>query len=70
MLLKREPSNPVSASLMVGVGVMLTYSIQYDVNAIRVDNVFGHQIGHIPRTVASKLAPYIVCTLMGSEGRN
>ncbi|KAK0746699.1 RAD5-like protein [Schizothecium vesticola] len=31
----------------------------YDPNAIRVDNVFGHQIGHIPRTIASKLAPYI-----------
>ncbi|KAK0621623.1 SNF2 family N-terminal domain-containing protein [Bombardia bombarda] len=34
-------------------------SNQYDPNAIRVDNVFGDQIGHIPRTVAAKLAPYI-----------
>ena len=33
---------------------------QYDPNAIRVDNVLGRQIGHIPRTVAAKLAPYIV----------
>ncbi|KAK3318252.1 helicase-like protein [Apodospora peruviana] len=32
---------------------------QYDKNAIRVDNVFGIQIGHIPRTVAAKLAPYL-----------
>ncbi|KAK3936758.1 putative SWI/SNF-related matrix-associated actin-dependent regulator of chromatin subfamily A member 3-like 1 [Diplogelasinospora grovesii] len=31
----------------------------YDSNAIRVDNVFGNQIGHIPRLVAAKLAPYI-----------
>ncbi|GAB1318601.1 Rad5-like protein (SNF2 family domain-containing protein) [Madurella fahalii] len=31
----------------------------YDSNAIRVDNVLGHQIGHIPRTVAAKLAGYI-----------
>ncbi|KAK4191938.1 putative SWI/SNF-related matrix-associated actin-dependent regulator of chromatin subfamily A member 3-like 1 [Podospora australis] len=31
----------------------------YDPNAIRVDNVYGQQIGHIPRTVASKLAPYM-----------
>ncbi|KAK1831796.1 putative SWI/SNF-related matrix-associated actin-dependent regulator of chromatin subfamily A member 3-like 1 [Podospora conica] len=31
----------------------------YDANAIRVDNVFGDQIGHIPRTIASKLSPYI-----------
>ncbi|KAL2018517.1 hypothetical protein VTK56DRAFT_802 [Thermocarpiscus australiensis] len=31
----------------------------YDSNAIRVDNVLGNQIGHIPRTVAAKLAPYI-----------
>ncbi len=35
---------------------------QYDSNAIRVDNVLGHQIGHIPRTVAEKLAPYLVGT--------
>jgi hypothetical protein len=25
-----------------------------------VDYVFGNQIGHIPRTVAAKLAPYLV----------
>ncbi|KAH6856961.1 RAD5-like protein [Chaetomium sp. MPI-CAGE-AT-0009] len=34
-------------------------SNQYDPNAIRVDNVLGRQIGHIPRTVAEKLAPYL-----------
>ncbi|KAK4097378.1 RAD5-like protein [Parathielavia hyrcaniae] len=34
-------------------------SNQYDSNAIRVDNVLGRQIGHIPRTVAAKLAPYL-----------
>ncbi|KAK5660361.1 hypothetical protein OQA88_12902 [Cercophora sp. LCS_1] len=34
-------------------------SNQYDSNAIRVDNVLGNQIGHIPRTVAAKLAPYM-----------
>jgi hypothetical protein len=33
---------------------------KYDPNAIRVDNVLGQQIGHIPRTVAAKLAPYLV----------
>ncbi|KAL2267834.1 hypothetical protein VTJ83DRAFT_5111 [Remersonia thermophila] len=32
---------------------------QYDSNAIRVDNVMGRQIGHIPRAVAEKLAPYL-----------
>ncbi|KAK3390577.1 helicase-like protein [Podospora didyma] len=32
---------------------------QYDANAIRVDNVFGDQIGHIPRGTAAKLAPYL-----------
>ena len=32
----------------------------YDVNAIRVDNVMGHQIGHVPRGMASKLAPFMV----------
>jgi SWI/SNF-related matrix-associated actin-dependent regulator of chromatin subfamily A3 len=33
---------------------------QYDRNAIRVDNVMGAQIGHIPRQMAAKLAAYIV----------
>lgn len=33
---------------------------QYDRNAIRVDNVMGAQIGHIPRNLAAKLAPYMV----------
>ncbi|KAJ5462877.1 hypothetical protein N7475_007821 [Penicillium sp. IBT 31633x] len=31
----------------------------YDRNAIRVDNVMGAQIGHIPRQVAAKLASYM-----------
>ncbi|KAK2765991.1 hypothetical protein FQN54_007506 [Arachnomyces sp. PD_36] len=33
---------------------------RYDPNAIRVDNVMGAQIGHIPRNLASKLASYMV----------
>lgn len=33
---------------------------QYDSNAIRVDNVMGQQIGHIPRNMAAKLAKYMV----------
>ena len=40
---------------------------QYDRNAIRVDNVRGNQIGHIPRGVAAKLDigvhPVIIVTL-------
>jgi SWI/SNF-related matrix-associated actin-dependent regulator of chromatin subfamily A3 len=32
---------------------------QYDLNAIRVDNVRGNQIGHIPKGVAAKLAPFM-----------
>jgi SWI/SNF-related matrix-associated actin-dependent regulator of chromatin subfamily A3 len=35
-------------------------SNRYDSNAIKVVNVLGHQIGHLPRTVAGKLAPYMV----------
>ncbi|KAI1470954.1 SNF2 family N-terminal domain-containing protein [Daldinia caldariorum] len=31
----------------------------YDKNAIRVDNAMRNQIGHIPATLAAKLAPYI-----------
>ncbi|KAI9167044.1 matrix-associated actin-dependent regulator [Paramyrothecium foliicola] len=32
---------------------------QYDRNAIRVDNVLYQQIGHLPRKVVEKIAPYI-----------
>ena len=32
----------------------------YDSNAIRVNNVQGTQIGHLPRVLAGKLAPYLV----------
>ena len=32
---------------------------QYDPNAIRVNNVMGNQIGHIPRANAAKLAPFL-----------
>ncbi len=32
----------------------------YDSNAIRVDNVQGTQIGHLPRNLAAKLAPLMV----------
>ncbi|KAI0398989.1 SNF2 family N-terminal domain-containing protein [Xylaria palmicola] len=31
----------------------------YDRNAIRVDNIMGSQVGHLPRTLAAKLAPYM-----------
>ena len=33
--------------------------MQYDRNAIKVENVQNDQIGHIPRTLASKLAPFM-----------
>ncbi|PHH87241.1 hypothetical protein CDD83_9133 [Cordyceps sp. RAO-2017] len=32
---------------------------QYDSNAIRVDNVMRHQMGHLPRKVVEKIAPYM-----------
>jgi SWI/SNF-related matrix-associated actin-dependent regulator of chromatin subfamily A3 len=32
----------------------------YDRNAIRVNNVLGAQIGHLPKTIAAKLASYLV----------
>ena len=35
-------------------------SNQYDRNAIKVENVMGAQIGHIPRNVAADLAKYMV----------
>jgi SWI/SNF-related matrix-associated actin-dependent regulator of chromatin subfamily A3 len=33
---------------------------KYDPNAIKVENVMGAQIGHIPRNVAADLAKYMV----------
>jgi SWI/SNF-related matrix-associated actin-dependent regulator of chromatin subfamily A3 len=36
---------------------------RYDSNAIRVENVMGAQIGHIPRVLAAKLASYLVSFL-------
>ncbi|EQL33211.1 hypothetical protein BDFG_04655 [Blastomyces dermatitidis ATCC 26199] len=41
---------------------------RYDPNAIRVDNVMGTQIGHLPRTIASKLAPYMDSRSLLVEG--
>lgn len=40
----------------------VTYTPQYDRNAIQVVNVFHEQIGHLPRQVVEKLAPYVVWT--------
>lgn len=33
---------------------------KYDSNAVRIDNVMGDQIGHLPRVLVSRLAPYMV----------
>lgn len=41
---------------------------QYDSNALRVDNVQRDQIGHIPRTMASKLAKYMDSGALLVEG--
>ncbi|KAL1968966.1 hypothetical protein VTN77DRAFT_800 [Rasamsonia byssochlamydoides] len=40
----------------------------YDSNAIRVDNVMGQQIGHIPRNMAAKLAKYMDSKSLLIEG--
>ena len=60
VLCKREPNNQVRATPSGLVLLNISNLLQYDSNAIRVDNVLGHQIGHIPRNVASKVAPYVV----------
>lgn len=31
----------------------------YDRNAVRVDNIMGSQVGHLPRNLVEKLAPYM-----------
>ncbi|KAI7547546.1 SNF2 family DNA-dependent ATPase domain-containing protein, partial [Hortaea werneckii] len=41
----------------------------YDRNSIRVDNVGGEQIGHIPRRIAAKLASYLDSGWLFVEGR-
>ncbi|KAK2801721.1 hypothetical protein FQN50_007636 [Emmonsiellopsis sp. PD_5] len=41
---------------------------RYDRNAIRIDNVMGAQIGHLPRTLACKLAPYMDSRSLLIEG--
>ncbi|KAI7216168.1 SNF2 family DNA-dependent ATPase domain-containing protein [Hortaea werneckii] len=41
----------------------------YDRNSIRVDNVGGEQIGHIPRRIAAKLASYMDSGWLFVEGR-
>lgn len=40
----------------------------YDRNAIRIDNVDGVQIGHVPRPLAAKLAPLLDRRIAGLEG--
>lgn len=39
----------------------------YDSNAVRVDNMVGEQIGHIPKTMAKKIAPYLDNGLLAIE---
>lgn len=41
----------------------------YDSNAIRIDNVNRQQIGHIPKNLAAKLAPYIDDRTLHCEGK-
>ncbi|KAJ3934005.1 MAG: SNF2 family N-terminal domain-containing protein [Lentinula lateritia] len=43
-------------------------SNRYDRNAIRVDNIGHTQVGHLPRTVASKLAPLMDSRAITVEG--
>jgi SWI/SNF-related matrix-associated actin-dependent regulator of chromatin subfamily A3 len=41
----------------------------YDSNAIRINNVQGTQIGHLPRNLAAKLTPYMVSRIVSLIGR-
>lgn len=47
----------------------------YDRNAVRVDNVLGSQVGHLPRKLVEKLAPYmdsgdvlVEASILGEKG--
>ncbi|GFZ43795.1 LOW QUALITY PROTEIN: hypothetical protein JCM24511_01515 [Saitozyma sp. JCM 24511] len=42
---------------------------QYDANAVQVVNAGGTQVGHVPRAVAAKVAPYMDAGLITLEGR-
>ena len=61
VIIRREPSNPVcTVSDSLCLYTSSNSDMQYDHNAIRVDNVRREQIGHIPRQMAAKLARYMV----------
>ncbi|KZN89343.1 putative SWI/SNF-related matrix-associated actin-dependent regulator of chromatin subfamily A member 3-like [Penicillium chrysogenum] len=51
----------LTSSILYGERVIINRDAhnKYDSNAIRVDNVMGAQIGHVPRQMAAKLASYI-----------
>jgi SWI/SNF-related matrix-associated actin-dependent regulator of chromatin subfamily A3 len=64
VLCRREPDNQVSANYL-NIALQLFPKLsdgtsQYDPNAIRMDNVMYQQIGHLPRKVVEKVAPYLV----------
>jgi len=56
--------------ITTGEMVMLTREPhnEYDRNAIRVDNVRGEKVGHIPRQVAAQLAPFMDSKSLLVEG--
>lgn len=63
VIIRREPANKVctdSDPLYFYTHQSSNSDMQYDLNAIRVDNVRREQIGHIPRQMASILARYMV----------
>ncbi|KAG8837816.1 hypothetical protein FRC18_007854 [Serendipita sp. 400] len=57
---------------LVGVGEQVDLvrqpSNQYDRNAICVENISGHQVGHLPANVVAKLSPLIDRGLISVEG--
>lgn len=62
VVLRREPSNPsVTPPKLPLVPTECVSSnsctYRYDANAVRVDNVMGTQVGHLPRKLVEKLAP-------------
>ncbi|KAG8857347.1 hypothetical protein FRB96_005834 [Tulasnella sp. 330] len=57
---------------MVGTGELVSVvrepTNRFDSNALRILNATGTQVGHIPRTVASRLAPLMDKNLISVEG--
>lgn len=62
--LRTKSVKPLVDSIFTTTENLSNTFLQYDRNAIRMDNVMYQQIGHLPRKVVEKVAPYVVCRFL------